>query len=415
MIEVKVVEGNRTYSSLGTSDQALPFLDQARVMDCGYDIRDDLFVSQYWNGSAKLIVKLETPVILNEAPRIGLVDQMYNFTAMATFPDSGHNIWTLYGEDAPWLTMTATSESKCTVQGIPTVLGRYPVSLMVQDGNTKSYLNWTINVGDEPDVTVPVTMISSSGNMSTWNDRDLTIALVSEDQWSGVWWTSYRIDSGPWHTYDVPLLFSEMGWHRLQYRSIDNAGNQESVASVEFGIDYLRPEVEVMTMNGTMFPKGDAKVVQVAWDNTSSLTKMEVMVDDQIVYSGPYIVSVQMPGLASGDREVTVVVHDAAGNEGSDSISIVVGSLPVLARCERNGVPGRLPCGPLEHRPCGPDGNFQEGPEVSVFTRLARARLIKGSSIDYGMAESRSNLKIVIVVAVVAILVLMIAMGGAGL
>jgi LemA protein len=33
--------------------------------------------------------------------------------------------------------------------------------------------------------------------------------------------------------------------------------------------------------------------------------------------------------------------------------------------------------------------------------------LIKGSSIDYGMAESRSNLKIVIVVAVVAILVLM--------
>jgi len=33
--------------------------------------------------------------------------------------------------------------------------------------------------------------------------------------------------------------------------------------------------------------------------------------------------------------------------------------------------------------------------------------LIKGSSIDYGMAESRSNLKIVIVVSVVAILVLM--------
>jgi LemA protein len=33
--------------------------------------------------------------------------------------------------------------------------------------------------------------------------------------------------------------------------------------------------------------------------------------------------------------------------------------------------------------------------------------LIKGPSIDYGMAESRSNLKIVIVVSVVAILVLM--------
>lgn len=328
VIEVQVIEGDRIYSSLGTGDDALPFLDQARVMDCGYDIRDDLFVSHYWNGSAKLIVKLETPVILNEAPRIGLTDQLYNFTAKATFPDSGQNSWTLNADGAPWLIITESSESECTVQGTPTLLGRYPVTLMVQDGNTKSYLNWTINVGEEPDVTDPVTTLGSSGNMSTWNDQVLIIVLVPEDQWSGVWWTSYRIDSGPWHTYEVPLLFSELGWHRLQYRSVDNAGNQESIASAEFGIDYLRPEVEVMTMNGTLFPKGDARIDQVAWDNTSSLTKMEVMVDDQVVYSGPYIASVEMPGLAPGDLEVTVIVHDAAGNAASDSVSIVVGSLP---------------------------------------------------------------------------------------
>jgi hypothetical protein len=336
VVEVKVVEGDRTYSSLGNGNDVLPYLNKARVMDCGYDIRGDLYVSHFWNSSSKLIVRLESPIILNEAPRVGLIGEEYNFTFKASIPDSGENSWNLNALEAPWISMSSSSASECTIQGTPTMVGRYPVSLMVQDANTKSYLNWTINVGEKPDITDPVTSLGSMGNMSKWNREGVTISFASEDEWSGVWWTAYRLDDGPWLRYEVPMLISELGWHNMQFHSVDNSGNVEDVTTVEFGIDDLPPEVQVMTENGTLFPKGDANIIQLAWDNTSSLASMEVLVDEQVVYQGPYTQTVYMPGLEAGDREVRVVVQDAAGNEGFDSVSIQVGSLP--ARPGTNGM-----------------------------------------------------------------------------
>ena len=107
MLEVKVVEDGRTYSSLGTGQEQLRRLDGTREMDWGYDVRDGLYVSHFWNGTSKLIIKLESPKILNQAPRVALLGEQYDFTAFASMADSGENVWAL---SAPQIPLVADHE-----------------------------------------------------------------------------------------------------------------------------------------------------------------------------------------------------------------------------------------------------------------------------------------------------------------
>ena len=69
---VEVVEGGRTYSSDGAGEFALRDLDGARVMDLGYDIRDQtLYVSHFWNSSAQLrvVFNYTNPIIAGHRQR----------------------------------------------------------------------------------------------------------------------------------------------------------------------------------------------------------------------------------------------------------------------------------------------------------------------------------------------------------
>ncbi len=328
VLEVKVVEDGKTYSSLGAGQEQLRRLDGVREMDWGYDVRDGLYVSHFWNGTSKLIIKLESPKILNMAPRVALLGEQYDFTAFASMADSGENIWALSGPQSPWLQIMSTSSSECLIAGTPSQIGSYDVSLSVTDADSVSYLNWTINVGDEPDLMAPNSMASLNGNASTWNRDAVEVTLMAEDIWSGVWRTEYYLDGEAWRTYAEPIFVSDQGWHRLHFRSIDNWGNQEPMRTVEFGIDVVAPQLRILTANGTLFPKGDALLALEGWDNESMLSTMVVSVDGMSVYQGPFVETLELPDLPAGELVVTVQVVDAAGNEALGTISMTVGALP---------------------------------------------------------------------------------------
>jgi hypothetical protein len=313
---------------LGTGPEQLRRLDGAREMDWGYDLRDDLYVSHFWNGTSKLIVELESPKILNQAPRVALLGEQYDFTAFASMADSGENVWALSAPQTPWLKVIATSSSECLIAGTPPLLGRFDVSLSVADADSISYLNWTISVGDDPDLTAPSSTASLNGNASAWNRERVEVTLMAEDTWSGVWWTEYYLDGEAWRTYVEPIVVSDQGWHRLHFRSIDNWGNQEPIMTVEFGVDVIAPELRILTANGTMFAKGDAVLVLEGKDNDSMLTNLEVSVDGSTVYQGPFVETLDLPSLPAGELVVNVRVSDAAGNEVGETTSIIVGDLP---------------------------------------------------------------------------------------
>ena len=60
-------------------------------MNVGYDIRNGhLYISDFFNASAKLELVLSAPVIVNEPSHVGLVGQEYNWTAIALTGQQWH-------------------------------------------------------------------------------------------------------------------------------------------------------------------------------------------------------------------------------------------------------------------------------------------------------------------------------------
>ena len=66
---------------------------------------------------------------------------------------------------------------------------------------------------------------------------------------SGVERTEYRINGGDWQTsqntggadpFETDFTLSAAGQHEVEYRSVDNAGNEETVKAVEYGARLFR-------------------------------------------------------------------------------------------------------------------------------------------------------------------------------
>lgn len=95
------------------------------------------------------------------------------------------------------------------------------------------------NTGGHPDdTTPPETTCTLSGTLE--GDvyiSDVTVTFTAIDDYSGVAATMYKLDEGPWTSYDTePVLVTTDGPHVLLYYSIDNAGNTEEEKTTEFTI-----------------------------------------------------------------------------------------------------------------------------------------------------------------------------------
>ena len=78
------------------------------------------------------------------------------------------------------------------------------------------------------DGTPPVTSTAFRGtvNGSTFL-TPINVTLLPSDVGSGVAWTRYNEDGGPWATYAAPFNVSNTGSHQVRYDSLDVAGNPE--------------------------------------------------------------------------------------------------------------------------------------------------------------------------------------------
>ncbi|MDP4169455.1 MAG: lamin tail domain-containing protein [Bacillota bacterium] len=161
--------------------------------------------------------------------------------------------------------------------------------------STKVYYRSTDNAGNQEeqkdinlkvDKAVPVTVVvidpSQPTGLNDWYTTDVKVTLTATDDSSGLQKTEYSLDGTNWKTYESPFTVSSST--KVNYRSIDNAGNQEEQKEISLKVDKTAPitngTINPLQPNGTDgWYTTDVKVTLIASDDVSEVQKIEYSFD----------------------------------------------------------------------------------------------------------------------------------------
>jgi hypothetical protein len=202
---------------------------------------------------------LSPPILINAVAIYNPESLSYCFKVTAVDPSG----WTVYVEynysDSPTLnslgnSVLAGSTTTLTVEidgselddhVAATISWRYRLedndSDRTGDSIGTTWSDWYQSA--EIDLQPPTTTISPSGEMvnSGWYIGQVTIALEATDDISGVDYTMFGIDNATWSTYGSPFEIVESGIFKIEYYSVDKAGNAESIGSLTLSVDNSEP------------------------------------------------------------------------------------------------------------------------------------------------------------------------------
>jgi parallel beta-helix repeat protein len=190
------------------------------------------------------------------------------------------------------------------------------------------------------DLYPPTTISSLSGTLGTngWFKSSVIVSLHAIDLDGGVNATFYRIGtSGSWLNYSSPFVLSSQDNFTIQFYSMDNASNNETMKSVTFRIDSVKPTLTILTANNTEFSSDQVAIDFNASDATSGLYYFEFAFDGSDYFSNTsianqtYTISGQVGGqLADGAHYVIIRFVDKAGNINETRLDFKVHNTPSL-------------------------------------------------------------------------------------
>jgi len=141
-----------------------------------------------------------------------------------------------------------------------------PFALNKEGETTVEYWSTDWNGNEEPSRGTAVFRIDNTPPVTTADvkpvyDEPARITLVGDDgSLSGVVKTEWRLDGGGWNHGAMPSVQS-VGKHTLEYRSVDAAGNAESVRSAQFTIRGVS-QVRIVSQSRNPLPSGAAFPVE---------------------------------------------------------------------------------------------------------------------------------------------------------
>ncbi len=172
----------------------------------------------------------------------------------------------------------------------------------------------------------PSTSAQLSGTLGEngWYLSEVEAGLEAYDDWSDIDCTQFRIDGSEWEEYSAPFEISDDGIHTLECFSEDGAGNIEDIQSTQVKIDCTAPLLDITTENGTVFDTDTVNITLTCSDPCSGVDCVEYSLDD-----GAYVVCeietcIQLSSLSNGTHQLSVRIHDQAGNEVAQELTFEV-------------------------------------------------------------------------------------------
>ncbi|PYI51933.1 OmpL47-type beta-barrel domain-containing protein [Paenibacillus flagellatus] len=187
----------------------------------------------------------------------------------------------VYASDRPDV-VTVDASGRATAIGE----GTAQVRVTVTAGGTTLEDGLTLTV----DASAPVTAAAvDKPGTNGWYGSDATVSLTATDTLSGVERTEYLLgEDGEWTLYTAPLTLTDEGVHRVQYRSVDKAGNAEAAKTIEIRLDKTGPVLSVKPDRTSIWPANHKMVtVQAAVYASDSASGVASVVLTSVASSEP--------------------------------------------------------------------------------------------------------------------------------
>ena len=157
--------------------------------------------------------------------------------------------------------------------------------------------------------------IEEKGGGDGWFIDPVTFTLKGSDVISGHHRTEFRLDGSPWNEYDGFFQVMANGYHLLEYRSQDRAGNWEQIKKMEFKIDVSPPVLTLSSpAEGSTLKDVNVTITWNVTDSGSGISLITLSMDG----GEELILSVDarehsIMGLEEGNHSFYIAITDLAG------------------------------------------------------------------------------------------------------
>ncbi|TJY42287.1 hypothetical protein E5161_09820 [Cohnella pontilimi] len=170
-----------------------------------------------------------------------------------------------------------------------------------------------------PATTIAINQAEPKGS-GEWYDADAVVSFDASDALSGVNRTEYRLNQGDWVSYSGPFTLTE-GVYRVEYRSVDLAGNTEPVREETIQVDHTAPAFTISANPSQLWP-ANHKMIPVTVTLNAKDSGSQVA---QIILES---ISSSEPANGAGDGNTSADIAGAQYGTGDTSFEL---------RAERSG------------------------------------------------------------------------------
>ncbi len=238
------------------------------------------------------------------------------------------------------ITLVQDGKFKLSLSGL--TLGENKVKLIVDDeGQNHAEKVIVVNLVDV-DANAPVTTakVTGTAGINGWYTSDVSVELSATDEGTGVKTTEYKVNDGEWITYSQAISLNTPGTTKVDYRSVDNAGNVETTQSLTVKIDKTAP-VTTAKVTGTEGTNGwytsDVNVTLSATDEGTGVKSTEYKVNGGQWTAYSQAISLTTAGTTQVDFRST----DHAGNvEATQSLTVKIDKTAPVTTAKVTGTTG---------------------------------------------------------------------------
>ena len=188
-------------------------------------------------------------------------------------------------------------------------------------GNAEQPKNIKIKI----DITKPSTKLSiDTDQFNNIISPRSKIILEATDENSKIKRTVFSLNGGTEYNYNRPIIISGLkeGEHIINYYSVDNANNKETVKEYKFYLDKSAPMIvdeligNTFIVNGREYSSGRSKIKLTAMDNKAGVKEIRYSINNNefIEYTNPFYLS------KSGKLTIQTFVTDNVNNESISTI-----------------------------------------------------------------------------------------------